>query len=439
MRYMPKHIAESESGRALLGRAWNWVRGRHRFTASLVDQLLGSSFQSPHRTLSAYVEMFCNFRPTDGQPFVDEERADVVLLPSSKLSLDFSQILNDPGRLSLFSEVLYVWLIQREHLPLTENKEKLVQYGFARFPDGKGKYALVDEPLVLLAAVQQFRTVSTFSFEEYITNRLLHEEGRGQYFEQFVGLYLASAFDDGRNLCDVFDFGESVPEWARQGAEIVSVVRDGEKTSVHRFHLPGRMGATSVIGRKCADVESTLEWFENPSTLMCFPDVQMGPDVGLFARLDCGLILAIVVQIRWRRERILSKPVQLHAVSTVDPSKFYMHQNLKDKKYGNARERILESFRSLNDLSPDIETNGWFKDGLPVLRVITSYPAAVREDQLGQCVSLDMDRCLTVFDKDHVLKAVALSLGIAAGPKRGAEDDSIDTRPKKRSLPMAFP
>ena len=108
-------------------------------------------------------------------------------------------------------------------------------------------------------------------------------------------------------------------------------------------------------------------------------------------------------------------------------------QNLKDKKYGDARRRILKSLESLNELSPDIETNGWFEDGLPVLRVIASFPAAVQEDQVEQCVSLDMDRCQTVFDKEDLLEVVALSLGVTVRRKRGAEDDSIDTRPKKRT------
>ncbi|KAL5514518.1 hypothetical protein ACEPAG_1834 [Sanghuangporus baumii] len=51
LRYMPPHLAETESGSAFLRRAWNYARGRHLFTASLLTQLLKFSFLSPHRIL----------------------------------------------------------------------------------------------------------------------------------------------------------------------------------------------------------------------------------------------------------------------------------------------------------------------------------------------------------------------------------------------------
>ncbi|KAL5514187.1 hypothetical protein ACEPAG_2275 [Sanghuangporus baumii] len=172
LRYMPRHLVETDSGRVFLERAWNYVRGRHRFTASLLTQLLKFSFRSPHRILNAFMERLCGFLPSDGQHFVEKE-PEIDYLQESMSSiklLDFSSITNDIIRYTIFSNVLHTWLILREGTRLAEEFNDFVERGFARFIVSKeGTDAYIDEPIVLLAAAGHLDTVSRpldFSFLE---------------------------------------------------------------------------------------------------------------------------------------------------------------------------------------------------------------------------------------------------------------------------------
>ncbi|TFK60156.1 hypothetical protein BDN72DRAFT_941109 [Pluteus cervinus] len=438
-RYMPVTVLESESGKEFLKRAWKWVRGRHRFTASLLSQFLKLLFQSPHKILNAYVKAVCNFEPTDGELSAEQEPdAQLSVIP---LPFDFTKIHESYDRLSTLSDVLYTWLTLRKYVPLTESKKQLVQYGFAPFHQGEKDSALVDEPLVFLAAAQEFRTIKDLSMEAHVTNRLVHSEGRGAHFEQFLAIYLASTFSDGCKLSDVFEFAPDVPQWADQEATVVSVDRDGERRQVYPFNLRDRVGGTSGIGFKCSDVDDTWGWFKHLSTLLCFPDIYMGPDVALFARLSSGLVISIVIQIKWNNNILLPRTVRLDATSTVNPAQFYEHkvrqghccagtlQHIKQVEYSVAREDILAGF---DDTKPDPEMTKWFEKDSPVLRVIASYPAAVREESLGPCISLDMAKCQNLFDKDRVLKTVADSLEPPGRSKRRVEGDADDPSKKQK-------
>ncbi|KAJ7655407.1 hypothetical protein B0H17DRAFT_866779, partial [Mycena rosella] len=48
-RFLPPSFSGSTSDEEFMCRAWHWTRGRHRYTAALVENLIVSGFQSPHR------------------------------------------------------------------------------------------------------------------------------------------------------------------------------------------------------------------------------------------------------------------------------------------------------------------------------------------------------------------------------------------------------
>ncbi|KAL5521778.1 hypothetical protein ACEPAF_2526 [Sanghuangporus sanghuang] len=169
LRYMPPHLVETDSGRAFLKRAWNYARGRHRFTASLLTQLLKFSFLSPHRILNAFIERSCGFIPSDGRHFIETEPEidDLEEIMGSIKLFDFSKLTNDVLRHKTFRNILHTWLILRERTRLAEEFNDLVELGFARFVDSGGTGTYVDEPIVLLAAAGHFDTVGVpldFSF-----------------------------------------------------------------------------------------------------------------------------------------------------------------------------------------------------------------------------------------------------------------------------------
>ena len=334
-------------------------------------------------------------------------------------------------------------------LPLNEEKEKLVQLGFARFSDNVGTKAVIDEPLALLAISAELGSMPEFSLGDRIKHLLLFSDGRGEKFKESIGFYFASAFGDGLDLCNIFDFGEAAPQWSKQGVELVSVSLVGEQVNAYPFDLPGRVGTTLSIGKKCSSVEETLGWFKGPSNVLCFPDELMGPDIALFVRLSCGLILAVLVQIKWISKPYFTKEIQHEALWSIQPSDFYSHkvhketlcdieitdysglQHLKDQKYSDARIRICVMLRSLNKPNQYIESEGWFEDSLPVLKVAASFPTRAQEGIPPQCVSLNLEWCLRIVDSKHVPNTIALALGVFNPPVQEGEGEASEPPAKK--------
>ena len=239
---------------------------------------------------------------------------------------------------------MFTWLIHREYRTLTKENRELVELGFARFTEeaeeteeveeakgekkGKeldrmeGVTALVDEPLVILAATHMFMGEKGFSLEDYIRTAINHNQGIG--LEQCIAYYLTCAFDGQRKLCDIFDFGsDDVPEWAKQPAELVAVDWDEGDAKVTHFDLSDFLGSPTLIGTKCNTIEETLNWFRNRTSAMCFPDNNMGPDIVAFVRLLTGQKLALAIQCKCMLKATLSSSERDSTILSVHPSNFY--------------------------------------------------------------------------------------------------------------------
>ena len=76
--------------------AYRLILARHRFTATLMTQLLKTSFKAPHRVLSAYIEIFSGFHPNDAQELITKETslAELGYSADQSWTLDFSKILS---------------------------------------------------------------------------------------------------------------------------------------------------------------------------------------------------------------------------------------------------------------------------------------------------------------------------------------------------------
>ncbi|EJD03091.1 uncharacterized protein FOMMEDRAFT_20262, partial [Fomitiporia mediterranea MF3/22] len=308
------------------------------------------------------------------------------------------------------SRALYKWLMLRIRLPFEKEKDDLIGLGFARFVNGPEK-GYIDEPLVLLGAAQEF-SESHFPLELEALSGLQSHEGRGEHFEEYVAYSLTYAFDGRRKLCEIFSFGEHVPDWAQQCAELVVLTVDNGVVVSNRFHLPEYLGSTASIGKRCETVDVTLEWFRNPSSVICFPDKYMGPSIVLFVCLDSGLILAIEVQCKWVSKGTLNNETWENTVSTLDLAHLYRRKSLGAKNSDKARGAVLDLLSRLNPTTT-LPNDKWFQNGLPVLRVIASFPAAPSEAQRRGSTyfaTLNMDYCAEVMHAIGLLKSVSFSL-----------------------------
>ncbi|KAL5521780.1 hypothetical protein ACEPAF_2528 [Sanghuangporus sanghuang] len=428
LRYMPPGLAGTESGKAFLRRAWNYARGRHRFTSVLLTQLLKFSFQSPHRILNAFVEASCGLVPTDAQRFIDEEQTVPDLEDSiGAIQLfDFSKITNSYPRLRVFSGILHAWLMLRERTKLLEEHKDLVELGFARFIDSGGKDAYVDEPIVLLAAARHFDTVGV-PLDRHAWRTMdsaTRSENKGYSYEVSLAYYLACAFDDQTNLCEIFNFGKDVPTWAEHPAELVSVVLTDEGLEANRFHLLNYLGSTSAIGVNCPDLQKTMQWLENPTSVMCFPDNNMGPDIICFIRLLDGTIVAVLVQCKFRDKNTLDKRTLDAAVKSLDVSQLYQRLTLTTHNATAAQECAIRLLNRLNKPDFTFDSEGWCQDGVPVLKVIASTANSTPPPFHAM---LNRDRYDKMMEEARMQERIALSFG----SKRALEGDFASTSRKR--------
>ncbi|KAJ3805885.1 hypothetical protein F5876DRAFT_81281 [Lentinula aff. lateritia] len=72
-KFLPPKFAISVPGQALLDRMWQWLRGRHRYTASFLAVLLYNNFHSPHTLLGNYIENITEYLPYDNEKYSEGE------------------------------------------------------------------------------------------------------------------------------------------------------------------------------------------------------------------------------------------------------------------------------------------------------------------------------------------------------------------------------
>jgi hypothetical protein len=211
-------------------------------------------------------------------------------------------------------------VLRRQYTSLDNDEKEWVEFGFARFPDPqKSDQALVDEPLIILAATYHLNTCSSMGLSDRVLNGLGQAKGRGTTFEEFVAVYLARAFGPDVSLSHVFDFGEDAPSWASlKGVKFVAFSSNGDHHIVDHA-----LGPSSALSCDLANAEETVKWFRKPYTMMCFPDKFLGPDLVFFIRLSNGMVLCVLVQAKFRSVSHLTQGDQVKATSALKSSNFY--------------------------------------------------------------------------------------------------------------------
>jgi hypothetical protein len=244
-------------------------------------------------------------------------------------------------------------MLHRQRVVLGTAERFWVEYGFARFGttssaadvlqdssntvnvDADGaKYddaapPVFDEPLIIFAA-DHFLSQTSFGLDHVVLKRLGEAPGRGTHFEETIAVYFSKAFGPDVRLCDVFDFGDSIPQWATiQGVDLVAL-------SGGLYHVVDRFrgdGCSMALCSALSNGQEVVDWFKNPSSTMCFPDKLFGPDLVFFIRVrqrpratKSSKILCIIVQARYQSDLCVALSAEEDAVSTLIPSEFYIHK-----------------------------------------------------------------------------------------------------------------
>lgn len=209
-----------------------------------------------------------------------------------------------------------------------------VEYGFARFVDSETQAVRIDEPLVLLAAIQWMNDNHQTTYK-LLSNEIAMHCTSFNGFENYVAFCLDLIFSEKRRLNEVFKFHGTEPAWAKLDAEIVALHRpslrgpDNVETGVASFFNLKAPSAT--LGVNAKSPEEVLSWLthtnDTPSPF-CFPHWSMGPDVVFILKLSDGSFIWVALQTKWSlgTNGNLAKKLLLQAVDSVTPSKYFLYK-----------------------------------------------------------------------------------------------------------------
>ncbi|KIM32624.1 hypothetical protein M408DRAFT_20008 [Serendipita vermifera MAFF 305830] len=204
-RYLPPSFLLSSSGEILKTRMYEWLRGRYRFTARFLEELLSGHWEtyrpaSPHKLLNAYVYTLAYFTPLDGDKTLMKSEPDVE--PIGVQGFYWEKIERSPQKLDLFNQLAHLIFtyITRGPYPMGYYELKpLVEYGLARFI--KRDTITVEEPLAIVSIVLYFK-FKRFTLDEDTYARLQDDKGRA--FKELVLLKITKPLWNGQTLRSIF-------------------------------------------------------------------------------------------------------------------------------------------------------------------------------------------------------------------------------------------
>ena len=160
--------------------------------------------------------------------------------------------------------------------------------GFARFADnhvyswGQGYWVIIDEPLIIFAAANHLAKKTSHGLVDQVLESMSTCGGKGEHFEDWLVVYFSLAFGPGVTLCQVFNFGDNAPDWAQiEGVELLAMSSNGEGYKTN-YSPDDNAGILITLCHDSQSATETVKWFENPDTVMCLPDIHLGPDIIFF-------------------------------------------------------------------------------------------------------------------------------------------------------------
>ncbi|KAK6971483.1 hypothetical protein R3P38DRAFT_721836 [Favolaschia claudopus] len=390
-RLLPPTFLETESGTAFLRRAWAWTRGRHRYAASLMMQMLMWYFQRPHSVLDKYIQKTTHFRPTDGKKWTDIEKRQSCVMPRNVGSLNFqthtySSLEYIDVRFSLRDVIYHYAATNQPAPPFTDDMIEIVSSNFGRFVDGGMEDIVFDEPISLVGAtVWMTETPAEGSrergvpFDNYLLCLRQSPPSSSKAFAACLAFHFSRAFASNPTLSEIFTFADPVPAWAEQSAELVELHgRPGEL----RYSVASGDDSTGVLATSASSLNDVVSWLEhsNPErTPFCVPQNPASPDLIFYIKLEDGSYLSIIMRVSARSgddENLLA--------DLEEPRLFYDDEHGADS---STRQRAIELLNA-PVLSEDVDVSESLTSGSSnmattrVLRIIAAFEKQIDSDSL---------------------------------------------------------
>ncbi|KAJ7141999.1 hypothetical protein C8R46DRAFT_1360977 [Mycena filopes] len=316
-RFLPPAFLATTSGQEFLERAWRWTRGRYRYTASFVANLLCYNFQAPHTLLDGYITDMTLFNksieyvPTDGPELSPETAVDLVLPDDvdalTLIGHDFSP-LEQPDAVAtrfVLQDAIFHYLATQCSPPLLgRDKIQTVSLGYGFFVDTEMQKITVKEPIILTAAalwmtrspprVNDLRGLPVEIPHNFFTILQRDPPNSANTFARCLVFYFHRAFLSTPTLADIFMLPKPIPAWAKQSAELVELHMDGDGSM--RYSAISTPDFPGPLATSANDLNTVISWMEhNSRTPFCLPGA-MSPDLMFILRLADGSFIWVVIQ-----------------------------------------------------------------------------------------------------------------------------------------------
>ncbi|KAJ6617947.1 hypothetical protein B0H10DRAFT_1279962 [Mycena sp. CBHHK59/15] len=344
---MPDDFVKTEEAQALFKRVSIWLRGRYRFTATFMRQLLAAGFQNSHAILDSYISRSTavptelhqsvaaanpGFKPTDCQRF--RATGPRILFPpkSENYTFKFEKLKSNSVLLDHIREyALRYWMRSNlASIPIIPDEYDFIEAGFARYSkelvdDSKHWHITLDEPLVILALIEWLKRCDV-PFSERLRQaaaKAVTEANGANGLEEYLVLYFSAVFDGTTRINEVFDFHGTSPSWVRKTARLVSLYKVPGQSQLEAGTVGESSGPCDTIGMG-GSFEETQRWLSHDTRApFCFPDKMMGPDILFILELSDGSRIWVAVQSKFSSSNCLPKDVLIKAMATVAPEEYY--------------------------------------------------------------------------------------------------------------------
>ncbi|KAF8169869.1 hypothetical protein K438DRAFT_1730060 [Mycena galopus ATCC 62051] len=310
-RFLPPSLLATQLGKEFIQRAWAWTRGRHRYTASLMTEMLVWNFQQPNTVLDSFILKSTQFEATDGGKWIASERKLRKIVPDNISLLDFfthefSPLYNPDAKDTRFTlrGVVFHYLAADRALPLfPSNKIQTVSLGLGRFVDGEMSEIAIDEPIAL-AGVAGWMTQKPANpvgrkapVHNYLTSIQTGPPPTAKAFAACLAFYFSRVFDSSRKLSEIFTF-PAPPPWADQSAELVELHAEGGNV---RYSVIPTSDIVAPLATSATSLDEVVSWMEhsNPArTAFCIPEAEAPtPDLIFVLKLADGAYIWIIMQV----------------------------------------------------------------------------------------------------------------------------------------------
>ncbi|KAK0503728.1 hypothetical protein EDD18DRAFT_1062456, partial [Armillaria luteobubalina] len=371
-KFLPPSMLSSPAGEELQLRMWRWFRGRHRFTASVISQLLLADFQSPHRLLDYLIWLATGYEPRDGEVYSHAE--EYREFGRCYLPMKMPDPQYYPSVKAAVHDALIHCLVTLDHrLTFGIDRIDAVSRGVGRFIDSNMEQIVIDEPLCLVTCARWFvdKKTSLTDIDSYLSVDRKYQ--RPLSTTCFVALCLAHVFSQPRALADIFSFPGTLPEWAKQTANLV----DFASPDFGELHYtPGTSRRLAYIAETPAD---TLTWLKDKHrTVFCIHSANSASPALLFSlRLaDESLVwLFLHVNLDESARELVPETELQDMLKALQPEALFNECPSDPPKESAVSDDIRKLLESLPNKSGSV-------GACSVLRVITSLGADAKLERL---------------------------------------------------------